>query len=272
MTEPSINKEVDWTALDFTCTEEQNPPVDAEADKWFKEARAIQKGERPGSNALTVELYEKSAERQHYKALNNLALIYGYGDIGKPKEHRAVELIEQGMALEAPICYYTMGIFFVQGIGVEQDRIAALPYFRKAADMGNRYGQYLVGEKLLNSSYSSPDGDKIFPVAIKMLECSLEQGYSKAGIELGAHFATEEHNKEHNKEQSLVYFQKAAALGNSLALYSLQIAFQEGTEGANKDPKRAGCYKQLIAELSKDKTKTFPDIDTLCPLPAGLTE
>lgn len=172
------------------------------------------------------------------------------------------------MALEVPACYYTMGHFLDQGIGVKQDRIAALPYFRKSADMGNRHGQYVVGDKLLNNFHSSPDRDKIFPVAIKMLECSLEQGYSKSGIELGAHFATE----EHNKERSLIYFQKAAALGNSLALYSLQIAFQEGADGANKDPKRADCYKQLRAELSNDKTKTFPDIDTLCPLPAGLTE
>ncbi len=59
-----MNEEVDWSALDFTCIKEQNPPVDSDADKWFKEARAIQKGLRPGSNEKMMELYKKAAEKK----------------------------------------------------------------------------------------------------------------------------------------------------------------------------------------------------------------
>lgn len=263
-----MKEEINWTSLSFTCVKERNPPVDDKADTWFKKARAIEKGETAGSTVQMLELYEKSAEKLHYKALNNLALIYGYGDIGKPKEHRAVELIEQGMRLNAPICYYTMGNFFEQGIGVERDKTAALPYFRKSADMGNRYGQYVVGEKLLNNFYTSPGSDKILPEAIKMLECSLEQGYSKAGIKLGNYFSTE----EFHKERGLVYFQKAGSMGDTNALFALHIAFKEGIDGAPRDPKLAECYLRLSEEVDKDKTKTFPDIDTLCPLPVGPTE
>ncbi len=263
-----MNEEINWTSLSFTCVEEQNPPVDSDADKWFKEARAIQKGERPGSNAYMLDLYEKAAEKKHYKALNNLANIYGYGSAGKRDEHRAIDLIEQGMALEVPACYYTMGHFLDQGIGVKQDKIAALPYLRKAADMGNRYGQYVIGEKLLSNFRLSPDKDKILPVGIKMLECSLGQGYSKAGIELGYYFSS----RDHHKERGLIYLQKAGALGDTNALFSLHIAFKDGTKGATRNSQLAECYLRLSEEVDKDKTKTFPDIDTLCPLPPRPTE
>ncbi len=158
-----------------------------------------------------------------------------------------------------------MGHFLDQGIGVKQDRIAALPYFRKAADMGNRNGQYVIGEKLLSSFRLSPDKDKILPVGIKMLECSLSQGYTKSGIELGFYFST----RDHQKERGLIYFQKSAALGDREAINMLSIFFEQGINGAPRDSQQATCYKKLSQELAKDKTKTFPNINTLCPLPEG---
>ena len=261
----AVEKNIDWKSLEFTCIKEQNPPLDKEADHWFKSARAIEKGESPGTNARMIELYEMAAAKDHHKAIVNLAGLYGSGDGVEPNERRAIELLERGMKMNAPLAYYNMGAFLSQGIGVKQDKIAALTYFRKAADMGSPAGQYAVGEKLLTEFSVSPEQDKIVPIAIQMLECALGQGFSKAGLELGSHFSGV--GFATNKERGLPYFQKSAALGDSQALYVLQTVFKEGEYGLAKDPVRAACYQRLWSELRDDKAKKFPNIDRICPLP-----
>ena len=259
----AVEETIDWKSLEFTCVKEKNPPLDKEADHWFKSARAIEKGLKSGTDAQMVELYEMAAARNHYKAISNLANTYAYGDTGSANYDRAIELVEQGMKLQMPDAYYVMGHFIEQGLGVKQDKVAALTYFRKAADLGSPAGLYTVGDKLLGDFRQSPDKDKIMPIGIQMLECSLGQGFAKAGLALGSYFST----RDENKERGLVYFQKAAALGDSQALYMLQAAFAEGKRGVTKDPTRAACYKRLSDELDADKTKKFPDIDRICPLP-----
>lgn len=259
----TVEETIDWKSLEFTCVKGKNPPLDKEADHWFKSARAIEKGHKTGTDAQMIELYEIAAARNHYKAIVNLANIYAYGDAGKPDYDRAIELVEKGMKLQMPDAYYAMGHFLSQGLGVKQDKIAALTYFRKAADMGSPYGQYAVGEKLLTEFSVSPDKDKIIPIAVSMLECSLGQGFAKAGLQLGYHFLV----GVGNIELGLSYFQRAAALGDDQALFKLQTTFEEGKYSVTKDPRRAACYKRLSDELSADKTKKFPNIDRICPLP-----
>lgn len=260
-----MEETIDWKSLEFTCVKEKNPPIDKEADHWFKSARAIEKGERAGTTAQMIELYEKAAAKNHYKAIVNLAGIYADGDGVEADERRAVELLERAMRMNAPLAYYNMGAFLSQGIGVKKDQVAALAYFRKAADLGSPAGQYAVGDKLMAEFSASPDRDKVLPIAISMLECSLGQGFAKAGMRLGSHFSGVGYIT--NKERGLVYFQKAAALGDSQALYMLRAAFTEGKRGVTKDPTRAACYKRLSDELDADKTKKFPNIDRICPLP-----
>ena len=258
-----MEETIDWKSLEFTCVKEKNPPFDRESDHWFKSARAIEKGERPGTDAQMVELYEMAAAKNHFKAIVNLANIYGSGNGVEPDERRAVELLERGMSMNIPSAYFNMGTFLQQGIGVKQDKVAALAYFRKAADMGMPAGQYVVGDKLTDIFAVSPDREKGFPIAIQMLECALSQGFAKAGIMLGSIYFV----GEKNTELGLFYYQKTAALGDGQALYTLQTTFEEGEYGLTKDPARAACYKRLWNEIKADKTKKFPNIDRICPLP-----
>ncbi|VAW68146.1 hypothetical protein MNBD_GAMMA08-1485 [hydrothermal vent metagenome] len=259
----SMKKKSDLASLEFSCIKEQNPPLDKEADEWFQQARRIERSEQPGTAKEVIELYEKAVAKDHYKAINNLATIYIMGDIVETDHHRVLKLAEQGMQLESPMAYYAMGVNLEHGIGVKQDNPASLAYFRKSADMGYPPGQYAVGEILLGDFRQTPDAERIMGIGIQMLECSLEQGYAQAGIELGYYFTT----RDDHKERGLVYFQKAAALGDSDALYALLSAFEDGTEGAPQDPERAACYDILWNEYKADRKKTFPDIDQRCPLP-----
>lgn len=258
-------KEIDWNAVEFTCKHEKDarPRVDKEADAWFQQARKLEKEDREGTEKYILELYEKAAAKNHYKAINNLVVIYHSWEGVEDGEAKAVDYAERLIKMNVSSGYYHMGVFLEQGIGVRQDRPASLVYFRKAADLGNMQGQLVVGKKLLEDFLLTPLRDKAVPIGIKMLECSLTQGEAASGYELGMYFAV----IKKDPAMALPYFQKAAALGHSQSLYGLHKIFENGKYGMEKDPIRAACYKKLDEMLDADKSKRFPDIDKICPLP-----
>ena len=256
---------IDWKSLEFTCTHEKDrlPKPDAEADQWFKTARAYDKSGKESLEPQMLELYLKAAERDHVKALNNLVLVYLEGQGVEPDAPQAVEYAERLTKMEIGMGYYHMGVFLEQGIGVEQDRPASLAYFRRAADLGNAQGQYVVGKKLLGDFRQTPERDRIMAIGMKMLECALAQGESKAGVQLGYEFTM----SGTDVLRGLAYFQKAAALGNTDALFALFTGFRDGEWGLSKNSSRAECYEKLWREAEADNKKTFPNIDRICPLP-----
>ena len=256
-------KDIDWKTLEFTCTQEKKswPKFDLEADQWFQEANSLHKTGNEAFETRVLELMLKAAERNHVKALNNLVIMYSQGDGVDADESKAVDYVERLIKMNIGSGYYHMGVFLEQGIGVKQDRPASLVYFRKAADLGNMQGQQVVGKKLLNDFRQTPFRDQMMPIGIKMLECSLAQGEAEAGAKLGYFYA------EDNNDLSLQYFQKAAALGHSQSLYNLYSTFKDEDYGIEKDPIRAACYDRLWREADEDKTKRFPNIDKICPLP-----
>ena len=256
---------IDWKSLEFACTQEKDrlPKPDAEADQWFKTARAFDKSGKESVEPQMLELYLKAAERNHVKALNNLVLVYLEGQGVDPDATQAVKYAERMIKMEVGMGYYHMGVFLEQGIGVEQDRPASLAYFRRAADLGNAQGQYVVGKKLFEVAADTPEPERIRSIAVQMLECALAQGDANSGNKLGWHFA----NSGLDVPRGLSYFQKAAGLGDTNSLYTLFDAFGNGEWNIAKDPARAACYERLWKESEADNKKTFPNIDRICPLP-----
>ncbi|MHC9243716.1 tetratricopeptide repeat protein, partial [Pseudomonas aeruginosa] len=255
----------DWQALAFTCTTEQNPPVDPQADDWFLRARELEKQGISANDAEMIALYKLAAEKGHHKAQLNLAGLYIQGT-GVPRdENKAVDLVEKAIQQNSPRAFYLMGVMLQQGVGVKIDETAALSYFRKAADMGDPYGQLAVGESLRNASVNLPEPERRrgYQIALTMLNCSLSQDLPEAGHLLGRHYL----NFENDIHQALEYFQRAAALGYNDSLYRLYTIFDEGEYGIQKDPQRAACYYELRKQLKTEPGRRFPDIDRLCPLP-----
>ncbi|HBN9874132.1 sel1 repeat family protein [Pseudomonas aeruginosa] len=255
----------DWQALAFTCTTEQNPPVDPQADGWFLRARELEKQGISAHDAEMVRLYQMAADRGHYKAMLNLAGLYVRG-IGVAKdEGKAVDLVERAIKLNAPHAFYLMGVMLQQGIGVKQDVRAAMSFFRRSADLGNRYGQHAAGEAIRDAfiRQGEPGRSRGFSIAVQMLECALGQDLAAAGHTLGLHFLL----VEEDTYRALEHFQKAASLGSDKSLYKLYRTFKNGEFGISKDLQRAACYKNLDKQLQSDTTRRFPDIDRLCPLP-----
>ena len=202
-------RKVDWKSLEFSCISEQNPPVDPEADRWNEEARALQTRGGDVPQQEVFRLFTKAAERGHYKAYMNLALLYLEGE-GVPRNtSKAVDWVEKALKLNAPHAYYLMGVMLQQGVGVREDRPASLAYFRKAADLGNKYGQWTIGEQLLKvfAQQSEPSRTRGRGIGLQMLECALGQGVAEAGYKLGLVYT----RTQEDTHGALPFLEKAAA-------------------------------------------------------------
>ncbi|MGU2316346.1 tetratricopeptide repeat protein [Pseudomonas aeruginosa] len=254
-----------WKKLQFTCSKEQNPPLNSDAEKLYLQARSLEEKGNDANDRDMVDLYQEAVKQGHYKAMLSLAGLYVHGTGVVKDEGKAVDLVEQAMKLNSPHAFYLMGVMLQQGIGVKQDVRAAMSFFRRSADLGNRYGQHAAGEAIRDAfiRQGEPGRSRGFSIAVQMLECALGQDLAAAGHTLGLHFLL----VEEDTYRALEYFQKAASLGSDKSLYKLYRTFKNGEFGISKDLQRAACYKNLDKQLQSDPTRRFPDIDRLCPLP-----
>ncbi|MCE2592273.1 sel1 repeat family protein, partial [Pseudomonas aeruginosa] len=65
----------------FICVNEKDhlPPLDPQADAWYREAVALAKPDTLRPWGRIVDLYSKAVERGHWKAMHNLANLYRTG-------------------------------------------------------------------------------------------------------------------------------------------------------------------------------------------------
>ena len=172
---------VDWQRLEFTCSHEADrlPKPDQQADEWYVRANELYRYgiKRDDESALkqSVELLMKASELGHVKAMNNLSKSYLDGDGIAQSDAKAVAWIEELIKRNIGMGYYQMGVFLQQGIGVKQDRKAALTYFRKAADLGNAQGQVVSGKKISEAvaQSSAEEKERGFAISRAMLQIML---------------------------------------------------------------------------------------------------
>ena len=262
----TINTEsIDWNALQFTCSKEQNPAFDDASDALFQRARALEKVNNQSNDAEMVRLYQQAAKRGHYKAMLNLSILYARGIGVAVNQGKAVDLVEKAMKMQSAHAYYSMDVLLQQGVSVKKDKKAVFSYFRKSADMGNKYGQVATGENIIQAFQLQPEPARSRGKSIgrQALECALSQDLADAGHSLGMDYLI----AEKDIPTALEYFQKAASLGHKQSLYTLYFVFEREEHGIPKDPKSASCYYELLEQRRADPNKRFPDIDQLCPLP-----
>ncbi|MEI9532613.1 DUF6396 domain-containing protein [Moellerella wisconsensis] len=254
----------------FTCVQEKDrfPPLDPEADMWFKEARHLEKQKGKKDYVKIGSLYRQAAMKNHYKAIGNLQALLAQGKVtpsqGQFRQQEVIDLVERLIKMDIPFGYFIMGTYLQQGYGVEQDSEAAFQYMLKAAVMGNPDGQYAIGDKFLYRNTPSFRLD----LGRTMLACAAEQGYSKAAYELALDYKNEDNNK------SLYYFQLSTRYGYERSAYKLAKIFSANDPsneldylGQRIDPERVKRYQKIYNELDKNPYAKFPDIDKIVPLP-----
>uniref|UniRef100_UPI003F7CE09B SEL1-like repeat protein n=1 Tax=Providencia rettgeri TaxID=587 RepID=UPI003F7CE09B len=264
--------------LTFTCVYEKDtlPPVDPEADIWFKQARELEKVNKYQRDYAKIgELYRQAAERNHPKAMLNLSNLISYGKVppieGKGPAQEVWDILQKMAQLNISYGYYQMGHYLDTGYGVIADRTKALAYFRQAADLGSPEAQYVIGRIFIAQRLSDNDNPAYRPeIGKKMLDCAAQQGHGEAANRLASY----SFNVEKKVDIMLAYYQLAAKNGYRPAASTLENAFKPGVKESSPfylpvkaDPERSARYNAIRLEIRNNPDARFPDIDKIVPLP-----
>ena len=194
-------KAFDPHRAEFSCVHEaaKVPPIDPVADEWFQQGMALTSHDNEPEQRnykAAAELWQRAAERKHWKAMVNLASMLAHGAgrgeytdfnpafVVERDTERAVLLTEEAMRLSIPAAFDLMGTFHMEGRGVNRDADRAYAFWQLAADMGNPSAMAFLGPQLA-AIYDDPKagfwGNR--KVALKMLGCAMAQGNSKGAFE-----------------------------------------------------------------------------------------
>jgi hypothetical protein len=261
---------------DFTCQVEATkvPPIDAEADKWFSEALALEDPniyEDDRDYKKIVQLTRQAAQRHHWKAMLNLASLYLEGRDPEHGREDAIRIVEEAMKLGIPAAYDRMGTYHMDGI-VPGDATAAYALWQKAADMGSPQAMAFLGEKL-KATWDNPRESfwANVPVATKMLECGFAQGDGEAAFYLHYLYTREENTRE-NKARALAILHEGVKLGSVNCAGALVADFSGRANHEDMlapfiDKARVERYLMLANALRFNPLRRFPNLDKVLPLP-----
>ncbi|MEW7848105.1 tetratricopeptide repeat protein [Massilia aurea] len=270
----------------FTCEIESKkvPPVDAQAELWLQEAQVLDDPdawEEDRDYKEIVQLTRRAAQRRHWKAMLNLASLYLENRDPPHGETDALTLIEEAMRLGVPAAYDRMGTYYMNSIGVPKDVTKAHAFWQKAAEMGNPQAMAYIGD-MLSATWDSPNDGfwANIPVATKMLDCALLQGYGPAALTLarlrgwpravdGKISGT---RTSENKELSLLILQKGVKFGCNDCARRLSVQFRNPHDLADMlvphlDQARSARYAVLHNALNLNPLLRFPNLDKVLPLP-----
>lgn len=268
----------------FTCSPEASKllPLDAQADAWFREARALEDPSvyvEDRDYRKIVGLTRQAAERRHWKAMLNLATLYLEGrDPGRGPED-AVQLVEDAMRLGVPAAYDRMGTYYMNATGVQQDATKAYAFWYKAARLGNPDALAYLGEKMDRAVDSDSSWSNV-PVATRMLECALAQGFGGAAYDLFYLHVAPRNSKGiivgertvETKARALRTLHHGVKLGCARCARDLWAEFDHPDDLAWMfvpfiDKARAERYYVLLHALEFNPFRRFPNLDKILPLP-----
>lgn len=270
----------------FTCEIEATkvPPIDAQADAWFREAQALDDPdmwEEDRDYKKIVQLTRQAADRRHWKAMLNLATLYLEKRDPPHGEMEALALVEQAMRLGIPAAYDRMGTYYMNSVGVSGDATRAYAFWQKAAEMGNPHAMGYLGEKMSATWDITNEGYWAnIPVATKMLECALVQGYGPAAYRLAglrgwpraADGKIAGPRTTDTRALALITLHTGVKFGCSDCARSLSIDFGDPLDLADMivphlDKARSERYVVLHNALNLNPLLRFPNLDKVLPLP-----
>jgi len=273
----------------FECQTEASkvPPIDAQANDWFLEARAMEDGFVYVDDVdykKVVQLTRQAADRHHWKAMLNLASLYVERHDPPNGEDEAMALVSQALELGIPAAYDRMGTYYLNGTGVHGNRDRAYAFFQKAAAMGNPHSMHFLGQKM------DAGGDNLkpgywgnIPIAIKMFECALAQGYGPAAEELEYMYAMPRggdgmpigKRTPETLNRVMHALHEGVKNGCKSCADSLFLEFARPSNLENMfvpfiDKARGQRYNMLGDALSFNPDRRFPNLDKILPLPPAV--
>ncbi|TWI60944.1 TPR repeat protein [Pseudoduganella lurida] len=273
----------------FVCNKEVDhlPPVDAQADRWLAEAISLEDPEiyfDDRDYKRIVELTKRAADRKYWKAMLNLASFYIEGYDPPHGAEDAVKIVEAAMLSGIPAAFERMGTYYMNGTGVRADATKAYAFLQKAALMGDPSAQAYLGDRLgAVSDDNLPGYWANIPVAVKMLECSVSQGYGPAAHAL--HYMYLEPPLPDGKtfgpvtpetrKKALHILHEGVKYGCSTCAGKLFIEFDHPRNLSEMvvpfaDKARGERYRMLADALEFNPRFRFPNLDKILPLPPAI--
>ncbi|CAN0627462.1 Sel1 repeat family protein [Burkholderia multivorans] len=265
---------------EFKCVyqDQHVPPIDPQAEQWFQQALALDDPDvyyKQRDYAKIYRLYEQAAERNHWKAMLNLAalILNTYPGVPELNPEVAIRWVEKAMTLGVPDAYDQMGVYHQRGLVKGGNATSAYAFFQRAADMGSPSAMTFFGYKLAGT-YDDPGGEfwGNRPIAMQMLQCAMAQGYGDAAYELG--FLQSSGHSAEAKALALKTFHNGVRLGSAKCSNKLSVEFngmylRDGTSLAERvDKARAERYSKIGDALEHYQGRLkLPNLDKVLPLP-----
>ena len=263
--------------LEFVCKHEEKPELSQETQQLYNYAlyhdlHNMWTGKRGDEvwNGL-ARYYRIAAMNGNYKANIRLQYLLKSGRISSDMPQTEVHNLNEELAKQLPAtAYYNLYGYLDVGYGVRTEKDGKYAYLRKAADLGSREAQYVVGDILtdINDEETRLLRLKIYD---QLLACASEQGLGQASVMLGIGLQSK---KEY--QQALEVFHQGTKNGNDSSARRLAHAFSgKPKEGEmyflnlSEDHERSRRYR-IIGDYLSDKDylqPKVPDLDDIVPLP-----
>ena len=263
--------------LEFTCKHEEKPELSQETQQLYHYAlyhdlHNMWTGKRGDEvwNGL-ARYYRIAAMNGDYKANIRLQYLLKSGRISSDMPQTEVHNLNEELAKQLPAtAYYNLYGYLDVGYGVRTEKDGKYAYLRKAADLGSREAQYVVGDILTDIKDEGTLQQRL-KIYEQLLSCSSEQGFGEASEMLGLGY---ESDKEYSK--ALEAFHQGVKNGSELSANVLSEVFHNKRENKylddlnlKEDSERARRYK-IIGDYLYEKDylhPKVPDLDDIVPLP-----
>ena len=263
--------------LEFVCKHEEKPELLPETQQLYHYAlyhdlHNMWTGKRGDAvwNGL-ARYYRIAAMNGDYKANIRLQYLLKSGRISSDMPQTEVHNLNEELAKQLPAtAYYNLYGYLDVGYGVRTEKDGKYAYLRRAADLGSREAQYVVGDILtdINDEETRPLRLKIYD---QLLACASEQGLGQASVMLGIGL-----QRKNEYQQALEVFHQGTKNGSSSSASRLEEAFSGKQKNGDmdflnlsEDSERSRRYK-IIGDYLYEKDylqPKVPDLDDIVPLP-----
>lgn len=274
---------------EFHCALEKDhtPVITPEADKYYQEARRLEKTRGWEDWPAIVNNYEKAIELNHWKAMNNLAILYGKGGYGKadydngnvekrnptgvkPDRAKQLALYAKMVELDIPLGYYNWSLAIRKGYIPNTQKGDATAYMFRAAELGSPQAQIYLGNYF---AFGLPTYEQRDDIADKYFRCAGRQDNPETLEEVASFYEI----AKKNMPLATYFYQKAASLGNYKSMMVLVELFKpKDNRGFDfdylEDNRLASLYQNLFNQLGQNSDLRFPNLIKDHPLPRHPTQ
>ena len=200
------------------------------------------KGEHLEQDAVqAVRWFQKAAENHDDWGALFLADAYFNGNGVEQDDRQAFQLYQFAAKNGIPPAQYKLGLCFLHGIGTAQNLKQAFDWFSRAAKNGDTDAMTDLGE-CYGRGIGTQQNETLM---LKWLNKAAENGSAKAECILGDYDC---YGPGQNPERAVQHYQKAAEMGDSIALFSLGNCYQTGCGGLEKSLTKAISLWQQALE------------------------